>query len=311
MKDQTTKTLADGTRRTYVYEVDEATGERRTIAQFDSTDSGSLPCYRASEKQRIVASLLADSSLLVVGEAGAGKSALGEYVVAELQQAGFVAMLVAPAATKQCLTGLAQALGVELVDLEGKPLTVAGLETAIGESLKTQQVFLIWDNAHRLQVSLRGWLERLHEQGQPMLLLATHPPARDIFLRLPRIELKPLKSAAMRALMQQRAEELGMSLHDGQIAALLERCGGNPMLARRVVWEEFLGLEDLAPDHTQWVDGTPFLVAFLMCFMVVRFIGRGLGSTSLYLLGAMLTVAVGVVRLLLLSLPRRKGRLGQ
>ena len=221
------------------------------------------------------------------------------------------ALLVAPAATKQCLTGLAQALGVELVDLEGKPLTVAGLETAIGESLKTQQVFLIWDNAHRLQVSLRGWLERLHEQGQPMLLLATHPPARDIFLRLPRIELKPLKSAAMRALMQQRAEELGMSLHDGQIAALLERCGGNPMLARRVVWEEFLGLEDLAPDHTQWVDGTPFLVAFLMCFMVVRFIGRGLGSTSLYLLGAMLTVAVGVVRLLLLSLPRRKGRLGQ
>jgi len=29
------------------------------------------------------------------------------------------------------------------------------------------------------------------------------------------------------------------------------------MLARRTIDEEYLGLEEPAPDHTQWVDGTP------------------------------------------------------
>jgi hypothetical protein len=110
--------------------------------------------------------------------------------------------------------------------------------------------------------------------------------------------------------MQQTAAELGVSLKTSQLAALQQRCGGNPMLARRVVLEEHLGLEDTSPDHTQWIDGTPFLVAGLMIFTVVRLIGLGLNSTTLYLVGGILTVSVGVVRILLFSLPKRKSRLG-
>jgi hypothetical protein len=83
------------------------------------------------------------------------------------------------------------------------------------------------------------------------------------------------------------------------------------MLARRVVREEYLGLEDLAPDHTQWLDLTPFLVAVLLCLVVTRFLGLGFSSTTLYLIGGILTVAVGVVRVLLSAIPRQKGRLGQ
>lgn len=83
------------------------------------------------------------------------------------------------------------------------------------------------------------------------------------------------------------------------------------MLARRVVKEEYLGLEDTAPDHTQWIDGTPFLIAGLMVFTVVRLIGLGVNSTSLYLIGGILTITVGILRLIVFSLPRKSGRLGQ
>jgi hypothetical protein len=144
-----------------------------------------------------------------------------------------------------------------------------------------------------------------------MLLLATFPPARDIFLKLPRIELEPMSDRAIRAIMMEAAAELNLELNPAQLASLQERTGGNPMLARRVVREEYLGLDGNALDHRQYIDGTPFLIAALMCFVIIRFIGLGFNSTSLYLIGGMITVAIGVVRILLYSLPRKSGRLGQ
>ena len=111
--------------------------------------------------------------------------------------------------------------------------------------------------------------------------------------------------------MQQGASELGIELSAAQLAQLQQRCGGNPMLAKRVVREEYLGLEENSPDHTQWVDGTPFLIAGLMVFTIVRFIGLGLNSTSLYLIGGLVGVTVGIVRLLLFSLPKKSVRLGR
>jgi hypothetical protein len=48
-----------------------------------------------------------------------------------------------------------------------------------------------------------------------------------------------------------------------------------------------------------------------MIFTVLRFIGRGIHSTDLYLIGGVLTVAVGVMRLLVLSLPRKSERMGK
>lgn len=82
------------------------------------------------------------------------------------------------------------------------------------------------------------------------------------------------------------------------------------MLAKRVIQEEYLGLEDTAPDHTQWIDGTPYLIAALMVFGMVRVIGIGLNSTSLYLIGGVLTVLVGILRIIFYALPKKSTRLG-
>ncbi len=212
---------------------------------------------------------------------------------------------------KQTLLDCAEQLGAEITRDDGKQMTAAQLQTSITVFPQTNQAFLLFDDAHRLPVSLRVWLLSLLDVGQPLLLFATHPSRKDIFLKLPRIELKALPHKSIRELMQTAAQELGLELTPSQFARLQERCGGNPMLARRVLREQSLGLEDTAPDHTEWIDGTPLLIAALLVFSALRFLGRGLHQTDLYLLGGFLAVAVGIARLLLASLPRKSEKLGK
>ena len=274
----------------------------------NSAKTGSQ-CYRHSEQRRIVAGLLSGNSLLVVGEPGAGKSTLAHFVAQELT--GFRLVHLQAATPKQMVENIAEELGVESTTLEGKKMTLAQLKAALFADLMGQTAIFICDDAEQYPLSLRQWLESLLSTKAVLLVLATWPPAKDLFLKLPRLELDPLAEGPIRDCIQSAATELGIQLKPGQISNLMERCGGNPMLARRVVLEEYLGLKITGPDHTQWIDGTPFLVAGLMCFTLVRFLGLGFSSTSLYLLGAILTVAAAIARLLLYSLPRRKGRLGQ
>ncbi len=275
------------------------------------------PCYRSGEQRRIVAGLLSGNSLLVVGEPGSGKSTLAHFVGQDLT--GFRLVHLKASTPKQMVESVAEQLGVVRASgdwsppttLEGKKMTLAQLQTALFADLLGQTAIFICDDAEQYPLSLRQWLESLLSTKAVMLVLATWPPAKDLFLKLPRLELDPLPEAPIRDCIQSAATELGIRLKPGQVSNLMERCGGNPMLAKRVVLEEHLGLKITGPDHTQWIDGTPFLVAGLMCFTLVRFLGLGFSSTSLYLLGAILTVVAAIARLLLYSLPRRKGRLGQ
>ena len=182
--------LASGEEKVYTYEVSGDGTQRSSLSIRHS--SVSLPVYRSKEKKRIVAALLANSSLLVVSEPGAGKSFLAEAVKEELEAQNFLVAAPAIGTVKQVLLDIANALGVDAETLEGKTMNTQQLQLAIAQFLEQQIAFLILDDAHRFPVSLRCWLEQLHAQGQSMLLLATYPPARDIFLKLPRIELEPL-----------------------------------------------------------------------------------------------------------------------
>ncbi len=304
------RTLTNGEQRTYTYQVN-PDGTRKTLSIRTGSGSDSIICYRSAEKKRIAAALLANSSILIIGEAGSGKSFLSNLITQELTDQGFLVSSPGSGTAKQTFMAIAEDLGIDTETLEGKAMTTSQLQGAIADFLRHTTAFLILDDAHRFPVSIRCWLEKLLELGQPMLLLATFPPARDIFIKLPRIELEPLSNQAIREIMTDEAMNLGIELKPGQLADLQQRTGGNPMLARRVVKEEYLGLEGHALDHTQWIDGTPFLIAALMCFMIMRFLGLGFNNTSLYLLGGIMTVAVGIIRIMIFSLPRQGSRLGQ
>ncbi len=240
-----------------------------------------------------------------------GKSQLARFVAADLAASQCLVALVVPTTPKQTLLDCATQLGLAVCRDDDTLLTVIQLQAAIATFVAQHPAYLLFDDAHRLPVSLRVWLEHLLGKGGRLLLCATHPPRKDIFLKLPRVELKPLPHAQIRTLMQEAAHELGLALTPAQLARLQERTGGNPMLARRVLDEERLHLDVTAPDHTEWIDGTPLLLAALLLLSAIRFLGRGLHQTDLYLLGGLLAVVVGIARLLLASLPRKSNRIGK
>lgn len=289
------------------------TEEGQNLGSSSNTDSGFVAStfYRDEQKKRIVGCLLAICSLLVVGAPGIGKTTVMESVVSELTGKGFLCAVVTPTTPRQFLLSIAHQLGVETENLEGKRRTISELMEDIPQFLSKNTAFLIIDDADRLQIQLRCWLEKLYDQGQPMLLLASYPPDKDIFRKLPPLELEPLNYQQIREIMQHQCRKLNIQLSDSTLAILQQRCGGNPMLAQRVVKEEYMGLEESAPDHRQWLDGTPCLIALLMIFTISRFVGLAFNNTSLYLIGGIVAVAVSILQLFIYSLPRKSSRLGR
>lgn len=268
--------------------------------------------YRKQELKKVASALLACESLLIVAEAGAGKSFFCHEVAKYLREQDYPFLLLPIETAKQVMVSLMNSLALDLETIEGKKKTIAMMQEDIINYCKVNQTIFIVDDAHRHPPTIRLWLERLINDAHcPVLLACTLPPARDIFLKLPRIELSPLQDRYIRNIMEIKAEELGLVLNHAQLAKLQGSVGGNPMLAERVIKEQYLGLESTGLDHTQWIDGTPMLMAGLMCLVIVRFIGLGLNNTSLYLLGGVITTVIGVSRILLYSLPRKSNKLGR
>jgi superfamily II DNA or RNA helicase len=145
-------------------------------SSFPAQSSDSVRAYRCTEKNLILAALQTGSSLLVVSDLGMGKSALAKFVADDLRQASFAIALIVPTTPKQTLLDCAEQIGAETMRNTGQQMTAAQLQTSMANFLRTNQAFLLFDDAHHLPVSLRVWLLSLLETGQPLLLFATHPP---------------------------------------------------------------------------------------------------------------------------------------
>ena len=64
------------------------------------------------------------------------------------------------------------------------------------------------------------------------------------------------------------------------------------MLARKVIRNEALGLNEKGkPEHTQYVVMMPVIIAALLAFGIVRFVGMGTGNRGLYITGGVCLVA--------------------
>ena len=252
--------------------------------EIETPSSTNRRLYRSTEMRRIKASLLASGSILVVGEEGSGKSVLATSVYEQLQTEGFNVAFIEPATAKQMLLEIAQQLGIDSQNLEGKALTADQLKRAIASHFDTTTAFLIVDNAQQVEAKFRMWLKQLRKQGVPMLLLASNPTRSDIFISIPRIMLAPLPEYAIRELMELAALERGISLNNSQLAKLQERVGGNPMMAQRVIDEEYLGLEVETGDHTRYFDMTPVILLVGVVFAVMRFMALGTHNSALYIL---------------------------
>ncbi|QQE64178.1 hypothetical protein GFS31_08570 [Leptolyngbya sp. BL0902] len=270
--------------------------------------------FREDDIAQVINSLLKGQSILVLGESGSGKSVLGLEVRHRLGSEYRIAVASYSGSAKQTLIAIAEALGVptETADDRPKPLTADQLRVEIAQDMNGGRRLLIADDAHRWPASLRYWMEELLRGKGLLLLLADRPPARDVFLKLPRMELEPLTPDQIRTLMYAEATAQGMAINPAKFADLQQRVGGNPALAKRVVHEELLGIgEEMSTDHRQYIDGTPFLVASLSAIGIVRFIGIGLGDKALYIVGGVATLLALTLRTLFYSINRKSTRLGR
>lgn len=265
--------------------------------------------YRVPELQRVVAALKANGPLLIVGAEGCGKTFLMDAVIEQLSTEGYTVAALEPATPKHMLMAIASELGVPTQNLEGKAISVDELKILISQHLSQNTAFILIDNAQKCDAKVRDWLKALKRQGVPLLLTATNPPRSDIFLHLPRLELAPLPEYAIRELMEQEALEKGMNLKPRELARLQERTGGNPMLAKRVIEEEYLGLDIEAGDHHRYFDLTPLILLVAVVLMVMRFFTMGLNNPSLYIMTAMFgSFMMGISRVLY-KLPKESQRI--
>lgn len=268
--------------------------------------------YRKAELNKVTSALLACESLLIIGEPGIGKSYFCHQLTEHLTKQDYPNILLPIGTVKQIMDNIINKLGIDPETIEGKKKSTYKMMDDVIDYCRSHPTIFIVDDAQRYPPTIRLWLEKLmFDVSCPLLLTATYPPARDIFLKLPRIELEPLNDKAIREIMKERATALDITLNNAELSKLQSHCGGNPMLAGRVIKEHYLGISSEGLDHTQWIDGTPYLMAFLMLFVIVRFIGLGLNNTSLYLLGGIITTLIGVSRILIYSLPRKSSKLGK
>ena len=263
------------------------------------------------KKKFLVQALQKGESLLVVGEQGCGKSFLACRLLDGLEDVQWPLLLDGSETVREFMAAMAEGLGVGAYTENENIRPSTQLKQEIEALLRAnpRQAALIIDDANYLAKSIRLWLSKLVDLGVPMVLLASCPMNRDIFRKLPRIELEPLAEEDTREMLFRAGGDRGLLMSPAKLAELSQRCGGNPQLAKRVVTEEYLKLRHVGPDHSLFIDGVPFLLAAAGCVVILRYVGLGTGDRNLYLIGGMSTAFVMMVRVFATQVPKRGSRL--
>jgi hypothetical protein len=190
-----------------------------------------------------------------------------------------------------------------------KDLTVDALKQEILDNCG-EDTLLVLPEAKRLTTSIRYWLEDLMSAGVKIVCFAVANPGRDIFLEMLEIELELPSDAHIRLVMAAEAQRQGLEISKSKLAELQPLAGRNPMLARKIIKNEKLGLKQDKPEHTNYVVIMPVIIAMLFSFAIVRFVGLGTGNQGLYITGGVCLVSAMALKQLGNVRGARK-RLGQ
>ncbi|OKH10810.1 hypothetical protein NIES593_22740 [Hydrococcus rivularis NIES-593] len=243
------------------------------------------------EFKKVCAAVRSGHSALVIGEAGIGiidfAQALYEEMLGEFQ----AAIAIYKGSLKSFFKTIAFQLDIPTENEDGKQLTVDQLKEEIAANC-SDETLLIFPEAKRLTTTIRYWLEDLLANGIRIVCFGAANPSRDIFLEMLEIELELPSDRAIREVMEAEAKKNGLTLDNSKLASLQPLAGRNPMLAKKVIRNEALGLNKQAkPEHTQYVVIMPILITALLAFGVVRFIGLGTNNKGMYITGGVCLVA--------------------
>lgn len=245
-------------------------------------------------------------NILVIGEAGSGKSVFAHSIKSHFPKAALISYVE----SGQFINDLAFQLKIDTENEKGNPLSAKILKSEM--LLNCRKEILIIDDAHRLSAGLRYWLESfLIKTDSICVLLAIDNPRKDLFLKCTELELSPPSDADIRDAMIREAVGRNIKLSPSRLSDLQSKAGKNLMLARKLVQEESLGLSPDSGNHAQYFDIAPFIAALLCALGVVRFIGLGLGDKTLYIVGGVAMLAGLSLKYLGKGLSRPTRRLGR
>jgi len=151
----------------------------------------------------------------------------------------------------------------------------------------------------------------LIEEGAVIVLFAVERKAIDVFLSLTHLEIEPPTDLDIRELMHREAIALGLQIPPSKFASLQRAAGTNLMLSKKVIREYNLGTLQEMPEHEEYIDILPLILAILGGFAVLRFIGMGTGDRTLYLIGGVSLAALMMVKSSFQFLQQKPRRLGK
>ncbi len=223
--------------------------------------------------------------------AGVAEELAGEFSIATVTYKG---------SGKKFFQELAKQLDIptEIEDDKGrvKQLTLDQLKEEIALNLPTDALLLL-PEAKRLTTGIRFWLEDLIEAGCRVCCFAVNNPGRDIFIEMIEVELELPSNRAIREAMEDEAAKLNLNLTAARLSQLQPLAGRNPMLARKVVRQENLGINQTV-EHRQYVVVMPMILAALFSFAILRYVGMGTGNKNWQIFGGVaLTVAMAAKQL--------------
>ena len=236
----------------------------------------------------------------MTGELGTGLDEVAAAVALELAGEFSVAVATYKGSGKKFFQQLAEQLDVpiEVEDDKGriKQLTLDQLKEEIAMNIPSDAL-LLFPEAKRLTTGIRFWLEDLIDQGCRVCCFAVANPQRDIFIEMIEVELQLPCDRTIRSAMQDEAAKLGLNLTAARLSQLQPLAGRNPMLARKVVRQEKLGINQTV-EHRQYLVMMPILLAALFSFAILRYVGMGVGNKNWQIFGGVaLTVAMAAKQL--------------
>lgn len=253
-----------------------------------------MPISAQSQVEKIMAALNAGSSVIVLGEIG-----LDEGLRVEISDRwhGHFASATYKGSGKKFFQQIAWQLEVPTESEEGKPLSMDALKDEIAMNCNSDTL-LVFPEAKRLTTGIRYWLEDLMANGVVVCCLAVVNPGRDIFLKMLEVELELPSDRIIRDTMKTEAQRLGLELKESRLAELQSFAGRNPILAKKTIQREALGMNPDKVEHGQYLDISPLIGAFLCTLGVLRFIGMGTGNKSLYIIGGISIMSAMCLRYL-------------
>jgi hypothetical protein len=279
---------------------------------------GRVEVQSSEQFQKVCAAVRSGHSVLVLGEAGTGTSEFAQTLYEEMLGDFQCAIAIYKGSLKNFFKTIAFALDIPTTETQHnkngdptneKDLTVEQLKEEIAANCN-EETLLIFPEARRLTTSIRYWLEDLIANGVTVVCFGAANPGKDIFLEMLEIELELPSDRAIREVMEAEALKNGLDLDKSRLAELQPLAGRNPMLARKVIRREKLGIKQEAVEHTQYVVIMPVIVAALLAFGVIRFIGLGTNNKGMYITGGICLVA-GMALKQLGNVRGARKRLGQ